>query len=219
MVPGIAGVVGGGTLPPTYSYRTNGVLAATQSVFTMAGVSVGTDPDRCVCVAAFGGGPARTRDALTYGGVGMNIAFENSYTLFGYLDIDDAEPETGNVVVDWSGTKDCIGIAVWTVNGRNRKIAPRIVYGAKDGLELKASIAAVSGGVILGYGLAGGSASRTVTWTGLTERFDRYMRTIGYPEMHTGADIQLSAGDASYDTIATLSNTMADGHSILMHLR
>ena len=219
MMPGVGGIIGATWPAPTYSYRTNGVLAATQSIYTMAGVSVGTDPDRCVCVLAFSGGAARTRDALTFGGVGMNIAFETSYTLAGYLDIADAHPSTGDVVVDWSGNKDCVGIGVWVVNGRNRAIRPRIVYGVKDGNELKASIAGVSGGVILGYGIAGGTTGRTVTWSGLTKRFDRYMRTSGYPEMHTGADVQLAAGDASYDTIATLSNTMSDGHSILMHLR
>lgn len=219
MMPGIGGAMASVIGRPAVSYRTNGVSGSAQSSYTLSNASLGSGTDRCIIVPLFAGGSARTLNTLTLGGATMNRAFENSYTAFGYLDIADDHPDTADIVVGWSGTKQCQGLGVWTVTGRNKAIAPKISYGAKDGNNLLASIAAVSAGIVIGYGIAAGSTGRTVSWSGLDERFDRYMRTSDYPEMHTGADRQLDASDAAYATIAALSGSMADGHSILMHVR
>jgi hypothetical protein len=206
--PGMTAKRAAATISLTASPTSN----SSSSTRTFSGTSIGTaNATRKVIAAIFCGGTARTLSTFTIAGNPFTRILETSFFCLGIADVPTGT--TADIVVTWSGTKASWGLAVYrTTNVRDSAPASGSTV-SFSGLTASTSIVVPGGGVVIGHMHGGGTGSRTITWSGVTEGFDAYIRTVatdGYAEMHSGGSLAYAEGQAAQTISATLSGDLAD---------
>ena len=184
------------------------------STRTFSATSIGAaDSTRKVIAAIFCGGTARTLNTFTVAGIAFTRIIETSFFCLGIANVPTGT--TADIVVTWSGTKESWGLAVY----RTTNVRELAAYsgGAVNfsGLTASTSIVVPAGGVVVGHMHGGGgTGTRTATWSGVTEGFDAFIRTVavdGYDERHSGGSLAYATGQAAQTVSVTLAASLPDG--------
>lgn len=215
MVPGTVNPHGGELPAATVSLQHSAEYAGAAAGIAWTGVSYGAEAEtRKLLAITFAGGAARTLDEFTCDSVEVERLLVNSYFAVGI--IDKPTGASGIFRTIWNGTKSSQSIAVYRTTNQQFKTPVDGGFTAFSSLVASRSLLIPAGGFALGHLYGGGSSSRTVTWSGVTEGFDTYIRTLashGYAEMHSGGALAYSAQQAAQVVSATLSGDLVDSKS------
>jgi hypothetical protein len=124
---------------------------------------------------------------------------------------------SGTYYVEWDGSKASYGICVYRLTGLLTTTPTLSGFSSFSGLTATAAATVHAGGVVAAYLYGGGSSSRTVTWSNMTEALDAYIRTVatdGYAEMHSSAFAAFADVQAPVNLSATLSGDLVDGKTV-----
>lgn len=205
--------IGDGELPAatiSLVYSNSSAAAASSKSFNSA--SFGTAAStRKLLMFTFCGGSARTLQVMRAGGVDADIVFSNSYFALGVVDLPTGT--SGTYYIQWSGTKESYGLCVFRTTDLQTNDPTDGGFTSFSGLSASVDLKVQAGGVVAGYLYGGGSSSRTVTWSNLTEGLDAYIRTVasdGYAEMHSGASAAFSSVQSPVTISGTLSGDLVD---------
>src|SRR6185369_5086511 len=178
------------------AYVTNAVDSVDASTFTFSSQSFGAETcgKRYIVVGLGGGGVAATISSVTIGGITatqiLNINTATGIASRGgmfYAEVPTGT--TGSVVVTWSTTIARCGIAIW------RMVNPITMTPTSSDTQTTTSASVMTfatttiptnGGAIGYIYMDDSAATRTWTWTGMTENFDTAIENADNV-MHTGS--------------------------------
>ena len=189
------------------SLTANAIDATSATVYTFSTQALGVAAaDRIIVVGAFSTNVARTISTITVGGVSATLTVAQSNGGGEQSELWQAAVPTGttgDIVVTWSGGVVGMGIGVWRIvsaasaahdTGGDANSNP-----ATDTLDIPAS------GVAIGF-VGAASTGGTVTWTGLTERYDALGVEAAGSGTHSGSSDAFDTLQTGLAISATLSN-------------
>ncbi len=111
---------------------------------------------------------------------------------------------SAEIVVTWSGGQGRCGIAFWSVYGAAATVSDTLTSLANP---MTGTIDCPAGGVIIAYMFSpAGGGGRTITWVGVTEKFDE---TVDTEVIHSGASDVFADAQSSLTVSATASASLA----------
>ena len=203
----ISGGGGGGGGVFSCTFTESDVDTSNTDVYTFSGKDFGdAATDRYIVVTTGAPASAQTLSSVTIGGVAATIVVQDDDDASAGIAIA-AVPTgtTGDIVVTWSGSMFSCGIGVYRLTGLQSATASATasdVTITSDAVEASLEIPAGGCGIGYVYWLSSGTATRTASWTNLTENFDELTEGGTFDEMHSGA-MSTTAGTSSRKATAS----------------
>lgn len=205
----LIGFGAGGDTRSSISYITSASNESNLTTFTFSSVSFGAATDRSLVIIGVSGrqGNNRQVSAVTIDGI--------SATLITRCDADNActgiyaasvTSTSGDVVVTFSGGMDAAAIGVWAAYNLKSTTAfaafsDRATTGATS---LPGDVNTPATGIVVSVGSINASTLRTVTWTGVTERYEGAFATT---RTYTGGDFTTTVAETPRSIYYTASGS------------
>lgn len=205
----LVGFGAGGAEPPSISYITSTFDDTNLTTYTFSSVSFGASAGRSLVIVGVSGrqGSNIQVSSVTIGG--------SSATLITRSDSDNActgiyaaaaTGTSGNVVVTFSGGADAAAIGVWAAYNLKSTTAfaafsDRAATGATS---LPGDVNTPANGIVVSVGSINSSTLRTVTWTGVTERYEGAFAST---RTYTGGDFTTTVAETPRSIYYTASGT------------
>jgi hypothetical protein len=197
--------------PATHSFTANSVLTTVVNPYTFSGVAIGTAAaDRKIVVVtdtAGGGGGTAGVSTLTIGGstatqlVAVSTSDNTTSEIWALNNVSSGT--TADIIITWNTTRSRCGIGVWAVYAAADTASDTVSIGNDPDANISTTALAIpaNGVAIAGHILNKGAPAATVTWSGLTERYDA---AVGNSS-DSGASKEVSAAEPAPTITVTIS--------------
>lgn len=193
--------------PKVLTYKGTARNNAVGSSSVTLSVDIGTaSSDRYVIVGVGGAVTTQTISSLTIAGTSATqiIAVNGAETSAIWMALVTSGSGSQNIVVNWSGTQNVCGVAVWTLTGVSGTTP--VDTKSSTANPFTATLSTVSGGVAVAYVMVSNTTS--YTWTNLTEQFDNTAAGVGHSGAHdaanTGSSISITCTPSGYDARSSM---------------
>lgn len=204
---------------PTLAYQTAATSGTDTTSYSFTSTAIGTDTgsSRTIIVGVFGTETTTsTISSITVGGVSGTLIHSNTQSAgaqssrVAFYAFQGVSGTTATVAVTWSTAQTRSGIIVWAAY--NLSSITAVATASSTSMTAPAlNVNTSADGMVLACGHCNGSS--TYAWTGVTERTDTQVETVGW----SGGDASSLAAETPRSVSASISNsgsTIANAISI-----
>lgn len=183
-------------LPPSISYITVVSDDSNLTTYTFSGVSFGSSTERSLVIVGVSGrqGSNIQVSSVTIGGTSATeITKSNAENACTGIYAAAATGTSGNIVVTFNSGADAAAIGVWAAYNLTSTSAFSSASANDTLTTVSANINTPSSGIVVAVGSINSGTLRTVTWTGVTERYDAAFSST---RTYTGGDFTTTSGES-----------------------